>query len=110
MTNGKVKFAAFMPPTPSHRADGKLECSIDWMDDPSVELFARADQEKAKYGLAIVPTAVLLTTVRADRVARPERHSLINDPHHGNIVFAQQERQGLSAVCEAIALVSAHRA
>lgn len=89
--NGTPHGEAFEPDDRIDRADGLVEASINWDDDPNVLALTLSDRSSSAHGTLRVPTShlewVASTPHGTACVFRYERRKVTGNAHHGNLLF-----------------------
>jgi len=88
---GQVATEAYMPDsrTADGRADGRMETSINWEDEPEVVGFSLAKKDQAKYGLGRLPRSALDLLISEKRGIDYDRDIKPGNKYHGNILYAK---------------------
>jgi hypothetical protein len=86
-----VATEAFLPDvrTGARRSDQGLETSVNWEDNPAVEVLTLNARATSEHGLARIKVADIYASSRGAPTAPLlcERQPVEGNAHHGNIVF-----------------------
>ena len=86
---GEVLGAAFHSGKMVARSDKGREVSVNWHDSEAVVQLTFADRMISEHGVALLDFEWLVTLRRRATDITWERAPIADNPHHGNIVYAE---------------------